>query len=464
MRWLKKILRIIAILLPCLAAIIVTPGVSAKSYSVNTTPIALPSKSLLEPFNLQFAPTTYTAPDAFYYSTKMQNYHCVYNETLNAKSSGDWSLSYSFNYYLLPQDSPLYPCRNLGQVNDTLYNELQITFPIYALGSPNFRDWDRYWFQYSGLYLLDSYTEDGLNQKSKLNFKYLFSPSMPLSFGNITLPLGLVTSDTESITAGTPILVQGRYDLGATDENDHDPNWGGEHFIRVKGFLDSTRYENDSSSYFDIPCALTTDWNEETWIATRSFYCKGESTFAFDSNYPVGLTLMSRLGSDTYLWDMPIDFFVFDYIDVVLNNDTTPAGNLNPGIVGGETIKAPGNILNPSYGNNTESDWFTSLVNQFQFSLANPFAGIFALFTDGDQCAHIPTIAGMLHAESDEYCPWFDSQTRNIVTPVVALSSAMLVFGFIIRWLGSDSGNFIEDRMGSRYGSGNTYIKGGNNA
>lgn len=446
MRWLKKILRIIAILLPCFVAMSITSPSFAKSYDVNTFPIALPNKDFLEPFNLQFSTTTFSSPHAPYFSSKIQDGHCVYDETHDAMYSSSSSLSYSF-YYKFDSSDPLYLCMSLNRISSSDYSSIESSFP--PAFSDIYNKWNRYWYLYDGFYVFDSYSEEGLNKRSKLSFPDLFGDSLPDSFTNMTIPLGLLNQ--ESIISGTPIIVQGRYDLGPSEDGesaDLDPNWAGQHFIRVKGFLDSTRYVNNSVSYFDIPCVLTTDWIADSQIATRSFYCSANSSLTFDSNYPVGFTFMSRLGNDTALWDMPSDFLTFDYINIILNNDITSGGNLNAPVSGGDPTKAPGSALNPNYNQDSQDDFFSSLVNQFVFSFTNPFQPIFNLFTSGDQCSQIPIIAGMLHSDQTTYCPWFDSSVRNILTPVFSLASVMLVFGFLVRWLGSSSGNMFDDETG----------------
>lgn len=87
------------------------------------------------------------------------------------------------------------------------------------------------------------------------------------------------------------------------------------------------------------------------------------------------------------------------------------------------------------------------------------------MFSDNNSCASIPTISSMIHSDESQVCPWFDSSIRNIVTPVLGLSSMMLVFGFAVRWLGSSSGNLFEDssneevsNQGGRWGH---FKKGG---
>lgn len=80
----------------------------------------------------------------------------------------------------------------------------------------------------------------------------------------------------------------------------------------------------------------------------------------------------------------------------------------------------------------------------FSFSVFNPFGGIFGLFSDG--CISIPTIGGMLNKPDATYCPWFSGSIRSILTPVLGLSSSMLLFGFVVRWLSGNSGDIYGAR------------------
>lgn len=71
----------------------------------------------------------------------------------------------------------------------------------------------------------------------------------------------------------------------------------------------------------------------------------------------------------------------------------------------------------------------------FNFTAFNPFSPIFALFNNGSSCVNIPIISGMINSKDKQYCPWFPANVRNILTPVLGISSMMLIFGFFIRWL-----------------------------
>lgn len=454
MKWLKKILRIIAIILPCFIALSITTPSFAKSFELNTIPFARPNKNLYDQFLLNFSNTTYNAPSALYYTSTFESGKCQYDELVNGMSSSPTSLSYSI-IYQFPDDTPSNNCRRLAPIPLSYYNADSIPSGMNSLYK--IRDWDRYWYQYDGFYFLDSDTQNGLNRQSKLAFQDLFNPNMPDTFTNITLPLGLLTPEMDTLSLGSNIIVKGLYDIGATDTNDLDPNWGGTHYIEVKGFETQAYYESNQPTSFEIPCVLRTDSNPDYQIFSREFYCSTDVPISYDPTYPIGFTFKSRLSGDDYLWSMPIDFFVFNGITIITNGDTTSGGYFNPPVTGGDKLRAPGNILSPNT-TETETNWFNSLIEMFAFNFTNPFSALFMLFTDNNSCVNIPNLAGMLHAEDTQYCPWFDSTTRNILTPVLGVSSVMLVFGFLVRWLGSSSGNMFDDETGGGALSKGTFV------
>lgn len=82
-----------------------------------------------------------------------------------------------------------------------------------------------------------------------------------------------------------------------------------------------------------------------------------------------------------------------------------------------------------------------SFKNLIKISFSNPFKPLFDLFKTGNTCVNVPIIAGMLKAPNSTYCSWFSSSTRDIVTPVIQISSLMLIFGYFIRWLSGHSGD-----------------------
>lgn len=145
-------------------------------------------------------------------------------------------------------------------------------------------------------------------------------------------------------------------------------------------------------------------------------------------------------------------FFGSSYL--VTNNDDTWSGlDISFPLTGDDITKAPGYAeiyCDNAAGCDQNStcnpgDFLCNLQNLFNFDFINPFSPIFSLFTGSSSCVQIPTIAGMIHSEETTVCPWFPANVREIVTPVLGLSSMMLIFGFAVRWLGSSSGNLFED-------------------
>lgn len=72
----------------------------------------------------------------------------------------------------------------------------------------------------------------------------------------------------------------------------------------------------------------------------------------------------------------------------------------------------------------------------FNFKLANPFESIFSLFLSSSTCANIPVLASWVHSDTSTVCSWWPQNVRNVLTPVFGIASMMLLFGFLMRWLG----------------------------
>lgn len=171
---------------------------------------------------------------------------------------------------------------------------------------------------------------------------------------------------------------------------------------------------------------------------------------SYSSTSPMSYVFVTlNVGSATKLFHFD-QYLYFATSYVITNNDSTWSGlTANDSPTGANLELAPGYADlycdNGAVCSGGDGDWFSSLTNLFGFNFLNPFAPMFQLFTDNSECVSIPIISGMLHAEQSTYCPWFDSNTRSILTPVLGIASVMLVFGFLVRWLGASSGNMFED-------------------
>ena len=79
-------------------------------------------------------------------------------------------------------------------------------------------------------------------------------------------------------------------------------------------------------------------------------------------------------------------------------------------------------------------------------SLVFPFRNFFSGFTAA-QCVNIPTLAGMLNLpSSQQYCTWWASGTRAVLTPIFNVASMMLLFGFVIHWVRKDNTDTIKEK------------------
>ncbi len=78
----------------------------------------------------------------------------------------------------------------------------------------------------------------------------------------------------------------------------------------------------------------------------------------------------------------------------------------------------------------------------FNFNILNPFAPLFEMFNPGG-CINIPTLSDWLHTEDKQICPWFPAKVVNIVTPVLSISSMMLLFGFVVKWLNGSGFGYV---------------------
>ena len=164
-------------------------------------------------------------------------------------------------------------------------------------------------------------------------------------------------------------------------------------------------------------------------------------------------------GLSSVVPNLKLNYFDISNIELYSDPNTQYLNNL---VVQNQTIINQNSQLNNSINNQTQqqnqnfqqnkqeekdrekkgNDQSNKLGNLFSFTAFNPFSGLFGLFTGGG-CKPIPTIGKMLNKPDATYCPWFPDNVRSILTPVLGISSMMLIFGFFIRWLNSDDFNGI---------------------
>lgn len=311
-----------------------------------------------------------------------------------------------------------------------------------------------YYYDYDSFYVSDSAidTSTGITYTNSLKMSEITGFSPVTDFKDLVIPLGSVNSEvTGSFTSGRSVKFDGVFDFSGEGNTFSWGNFdGNEHFeLRYSGRSDSL----PNNFYGSVPC--TTNFIS---LDLNNFY-QLEFSCSLIVPYDVSndqLYFWLDLHATDYLfhtnadWSFGASYFITD-------NDETPGGVWGHSPTGNNLSSAPGSAASLIPGN---EDFFSSITNMFGFNFINPFAPLFEMFSNNNSCANIPTIAGMIHAENSQICPWFDSTTRNIVTPVFGIASMMLVFGFAVRWLGARSGNMFEDSFEGSSGSISIGTKG----
>ena len=312
-----------------------------------------------------------------------------------------------------------------------------------------------YWYSADGFYRVNSAidTDSGSHYSYSFSFDDLFNKPIR-SFSELTIPLhdyGGYFWDSSNLTQGRAFEFKGAFEFdGSFDWN---PNVSSSDFgFQIRAYVQEVGDSTGSKLITFADCNTNLVTLSSTGYKQLEFSCSGN--LAHD--YVYFMPFLDIYGGNEYVFRTD-DTWRFASMFLVTDNDDTPGIAFNSDLTGGGTIIGSDEyIISENAG--TE-DWFSSLTSLFSFDFINPFAPIFNLFNN-DSCAQIPTLASMLHSQETEICPWFDSSVRNIVTPVLGLSSMMLVFGFVVRWLGSRFGNLIEDSGGIDSGgidSGNKY-------
>lgn len=274
---------------------------------------------------------------------------------------------------------------------------------------------------------------------------------VPNKFSNLSFPFGRADQyNVGNLTEGRSIEYRGIFSFPNTSLGNgfsYSPAFGqpGSYFRLV-----FTGIEEFSLDYHQVSYTQTVDCNLRSVNVGNDFTIQYSCPLELDQDYLLGYASLeigfdssfSGSLSDEYIFDTNADW-IWSGIRVITDNDETLANPYNDTPSGNDLESAP----NGSTSVPSDEQWYDNLSGLFNFSLINPFQNIWALFTDSNSCVNIPIIAGMIHSEETHICPWFDSGTRAILTPVIGLSSMMLLFGFVIHWLGARSGNLFEDEV-----------------
>lgn len=317
-----------------------------------------------------------------------------------------------------------------------------------------------YRMSYNGIYFNSHFKNDhGLDFDTKFDLNYnLFDlNNYPTEYFQVTLPLGPSNPGAVSyLPSNTNVDFYGEFVI-TTEQS------VSEFYIQDASdititlqtyYISGDQYNEADNNICDVSMSYD-DPNDPFSAIGLKYHCKDtwidyESIdYSEDSSIPFFVLVVDFPGhpsarpNSTQMQNFIVEdmYFVtnWDFTDAPTEFNQLPSGSepgRSPG--SGEQGLSDADL-------DKEPNFFNSLFKLFDFNLINPFSPIFAMFTDNSACVNIPIIAGMIHSNETQVCPWFDSTTRGIVTPVLGIASIMLLFGFAVRWLGARSGNFFED-------------------
>ena len=394
---------------------------------------------------------------------------CVYNRWAYFPSQTQgYSLGFYYNFpavvyntstistcnYLAPFGSPLsQPDFNLSSVpafdENTLPN-LPLTPEIFLVRShlPYRYDYDHIELKSSAI------SSNGVVYNKSLKASDLYSGDfIPNKFARLSIPFDRWNESVGgALTAGRSIEFRGTFSFpGLSSQSDFAfaPN-----FTTGGVFQFNYTYLNPNTGVYtggDISCSLTRTYAQaldSSLSMNLDYSCPFEVPQDFSGGYFEYYLVIQASSSDGYIWDTTSDWgWAGSY--VITDNDSTLGSPMSESCEGSNCSYNPGSAQPLADEAGDGGDFFSSFVNLFRFNLLNPFQGIYDLFTPHQNCVDISTLASMIHSSQTVYCSWWSSSVVNIVTPVFALSSTMLLFGFFVSWLRSDAGDGSIDNGGT---------------
>lgn len=470
MRWIKKLLRIFAILLPSFTILFLAPPSHALKHDIRTIPLKLQNYHYFYNSNSTTPSWTSLQNGVFSVSWQDSNSAPSYNTLagilpkgfISTYNSSDNTCRYSSLPYASSNKQFYYLSQTGGsmllQLTGYYYSSSVIDFsidnktcnsalPFGSSGVPQFNDTLNsltpsdikdnvysslpYTFSYSHFKLRDSKVSgEGITYNNSLMINDLLGAELN-SVHSMRIPLGVVDSATQgNYVVGRPVKIFAQFNLKGSTTYSTNATTA---YVDLSGVIEDSN-GNRTTVTDNKPCSFKT-----TAVPANNEYVTSVTCdFVLERNY-----YNNMLGFTLHLHGNPI----FSYTDgemsfstayVTTDNDSTPSdAPFGSECIGSACDTAPGSAILPSEGSNG------GLNNLFSFSLMNPFSPIFNMFSP-NQCVQIPILSGMLGATETQYCSWFPNSVRDIVTPVIGISSVMLLFGFFIRWLGGGSSNIID--------------------
>lgn len=302
-----------------------------------------------------------------------------------------------------------------------------------------------YYFTFSGIYLQDKFIDtDGFHYSNSFSFNDIFTKPVH-KFSKLQIPLWTYDPyfvNPDNFWQGRDLEFKGAFEFdGSFAWHDNINNNGSSWKLHLSG------YRQDNGEVYSTSVDCTANLITISDLTRLEYTCPIQLDYSLINIFPAILID----GNNQYVFETN-DSWRMSYMFLTTDNDDTKGETFGSEVVGANPWAGSAKTIVEDSNSNAividGKDFTSSLINLFGFTFLNPFAPLFNLFNNQDSCVHIPIIAGMIHSESDEVCPWFPATVRNIATPVLGIASMMLIFGFAVRWLGSSSGNMFEDSGG----------------
>lgn len=473
MRWLKKILRIIAILLPCYVFVLFPVDSFATSYNIN----AFSAHGLTyDGFYLGLQPQIDVIPGVVsrpnfeprYFANLTYNFNsstskCDFSSYNRGVNIGTSSIVFGGSFTLEPLSPNTTNCNvyngafGVSMPNDTPIPSTNPNYiPISAILPAN--------AHFNILPFTGFRTRDGIVYTGNLSLMSLLNnlfgsanDSSDVDNNNSNDRVWVSTA-TDVSSFSMPLSFESRLDLDSTLNS-----------VVINGSITFLPSQLQIDNYGSIGY-LTPDFLSHGVIRIRSRYVfYDESIPALRSheeldscdwsysnslarlNYSCSVPLTYSAHSDGYFPHLEFSFddfspgderHIFNSEDVVFNDILLITNGVTSEVIegsrkdlGSTPTVAPGMPdIEDSYGN-----WSDSFINAIDFTFSNPFTPLFNMFLPPNECANIPIIASMIHSNQTRICPIYPQSVYPITTPVFTFIGVMLLFGFLVRWLNGDS-------------------------
>lgn len=460
MKWLKKILRIIAILLPCFCCLALPHNTFATTYMIDSFNAHglyyidhyignQPTITVLS------GVTSRQGFEPRYFANIAGNYNTLtdrcglgtYNRGVNISND---NIYFGGAFYVSPPSGNA-TCRRLNGV----FGDNMPTFVNPTTDNPNYVSIMNILPNntlFTTTPFVGTRTRDGVVYTGRLSL---------MSYLNNLYGSADDSSDIDNNNANDRVWTSTAVDVhsfafpinfGVTENIDS---------MVIEGSITFKPNETQRTTYGSVGY-MTSEFNSHGVIRIRSKYVYLDGQYFRDTeqldlcqysysnnllnlNYICNINLSHTAFAEAIVPHLEFDFDTTDPAYHLFNSEDVTFNEIRITTNGQASVVVKGS--RPDYGahptvapgmpdlEDAQGNWTDSFMNAIHFSLLNPFIPLYSLFLPPSQCASIPTVATMIHSEQNRICPLYPDWVYPITTPVIGIVSMMLLFGFLMRWL-----------------------------